>query len=154
MTGTLLIMASLALLAPAEVSPLQPEALRAAVNKGLPLIVKSMADYQESRNCFSCHHQAVPILAVTTAKSRGFKIDAELIKSALEYTEADLKSALESYLEGKGQGGGHAFSFAGRSETARRASRASAQFIRRLLTLGQNIEDRSGELFDLRLRDA
>ena len=83
-----------------------PGAVRAAVEKGLLPILKSMRDYPESRDCFSCHHQAVPTLALATAKGRGFAIEAEAIAEAVEHTEADLLGALESYRKGAGQPGG------------------------------------------------
>ena len=84
----------------------EPEAVRAAVEKALPLILKSTGEYPESRDCFSCHHQAVPVLALATAKGRGFAVPAEAIGGPVEHTEADLRGALEGYRKGVGQGGG------------------------------------------------
>jgi squalene cyclase len=103
---TLLIAACLSTFAPADDDLPKPEAIRAAVEKGLPLILKSTSAYPESRDCFSCHHQAVPVLALTTAKGRGFKVADEDIRGPVELTEADLRDALESYKKGNGQGGG------------------------------------------------
>jgi len=107
MTGMLLIVVSLATFSPPtdNDSP-QPKAVRAAVRKALPLILKSTEEYPKSRDCFSCHHQAVPVLALATAKQRGFAIDAEAIGGPVEHTEADLRGALKSYQQGSGQGGG------------------------------------------------
>src|SRR6476620_1360906 len=48
--------------------------IRAAVAKALPLIQKGAAGHMEHRTCFACHHQAVPILAMTTARARGFDV--------------------------------------------------------------------------------
>lgn len=84
----------------------RPEAVRSAVTKALPLILKTMEEYPKSRDCFSCHHQAVPLLALSTAKGRGFAVPAEAISGLVEHTEADLRGALESYRKGVGQGGG------------------------------------------------
>ena len=42
-----------------------PVTIRAAVAKALPLLEKSTAEYPHQRDCFSCHHQAVPVLALT-----------------------------------------------------------------------------------------
>jgi hypothetical protein len=107
MTGMLLIAAGLSagLPAPDDDSP-RPEAVRGAVEKALPLILKAVEKYPESRDCFSCHHQAVPVLALSTARSRGFAVEAEAIDEPVELTDADLRSALESYRKGNGQGGG------------------------------------------------
>lgn len=106
MTATLLIAAGLSAIMPTADDPPKPEAIRAAVEKGLPLILKSTLAYPESRDCFSCHHQAVPVLALSTAKARGFAVDAEAISGPVELTEADLQGALASYRKGDGQPGG------------------------------------------------
>ena len=107
MSATLLIMLASLSASPAEApgSP-RPEAVCAAVEKALPLILKSTAGYPESRDCFSCHHQAVPVLALVTAKGRGFAVEADAIGEPVELTEADLLGAIEAYRKGTGQGGG------------------------------------------------
>src|SRR3954466_16325701 len=83
-----------------------PESVRASVEKALPLILKGTGEYPESRDCFSCHHQAVPVLALATAKGRGFAVPVEAIGGPVEHTEADLRDALGTYRKGDGQGGG------------------------------------------------
>jgi hypothetical protein len=84
----------------------KPAAIRAAVEKALPLLLKSTGEYPESRDCFSCHHQAVPVLALSSAKGRGFAIPPEAIGDPVELTEEDLRGSLESYRKGAGQPGG------------------------------------------------
>src|SRR3954471_1667856 len=106
MTATMLIIAVCSSAFPASDDPPEPEAVRAAVAKALPLILKSTAEYPESRDCFSCHHQAVPVLALATAKGRGFAVPAEAIGGPVEHTGADLRGALGAYRKGDGQGGG------------------------------------------------
>lgn len=106
MVTTFFIVACLSVL-PADDPVLPgPEAVRGAVTKALPLILKSTAEYPESRDCFSCHHQAVPVLALSAVKDRGFAIAAEAITDPVEHTEADLRGALDAYRKGDGQGGG------------------------------------------------
>ncbi|HEY2155782.1 MAG TPA: hypothetical protein VGH33_09135, partial [Isosphaeraceae bacterium] len=85
---------------------LETVAVHAAVEKALPLILKSTSEYPESRDCFSCHHQAVPLLALTAAKDAGFAIPAGAIGGLVEHTEADLRGSLEGYRKGVGQPGG------------------------------------------------
>jgi hypothetical protein len=84
----------------------KPDAVRQAVAKALPLILKSTAEYPASRDCFSCHHQAVPALALAWAKERGFDVTDAAIRALVEHTEADLRAALEGYRKGVGQPGG------------------------------------------------
>jgi hypothetical protein len=107
MTATLLIFVSCLSTIPSEDPDTpKPEAIRAAVGKALPLILKSTAEYPEKRDCFSCHHQAVPVIALSAAKERGFTIPPEAISDPVEHTEADLRGSLESYQKGEGQPGG------------------------------------------------
>jgi hypothetical protein len=81
------------------------EAARAAVEKALPLLTKGATEYMQQRTCFSCHNQGVPMFTLKLAGERGFSVDAELLPRLAKFTEADLHSALESYRQGKGQGG-------------------------------------------------
>jgi hypothetical protein len=106
MTSILLMVASLSAIAPMADDLPKPQVVRDAVEKAIPLILKSTAEYPESRDCFSCHHQAVPVLALATAKARGFAVDEEAIRGPVEHTEADLEAAEESYRKGNGQPGG------------------------------------------------
>ena len=107
MTATIVLASVLAAIATTDNGDLpRPEAVRAAVEKALPLIVKSVEEYPKSRDCFSCHHQAMPVFGLATARDRGFAVKLETIRGAVEHTEADLRSALEDYKKGDGQPGG------------------------------------------------
>ena len=91
-------------LSAAEPAP-APKDVRAAVTKALPLIQKGAAGHREQRTCFACHHQATPILALTTARSRGFPFDAEDVQKHLRFIAKFLDTNREGYLKGWGQGG-------------------------------------------------
>ena len=85
----------------------RPETIRAAVVKALPLLVKASAvEYPKHRDCFSCHNQAVPAVALALARQRGFVVDAQTLRAIAEHTEADLNGAIDDYRKGKGQPGG------------------------------------------------
>jgi hypothetical protein len=48
------------------------EAIQAAVRKSLPLLQTAARGSMEKRKqCFTCHNQALPVMALTTARSRG-----------------------------------------------------------------------------------
>ena len=80
--------------------------LRQAVDKSLPLLVAGAQGSMEQRQqCFTCHNQGLPILALTTAKTRGYSIDEEHLQAQLKFTAAFLAKNKSRYLEGKGQGG-------------------------------------------------
>jgi hypothetical protein len=83
------------------------ESIRTAVNRALPLLVKaSSVEYPKHRDCFSCHNQAVPAVALALARQRGFAVDAKTLHAIGEHTEADLTSAIDDYRTGRGQPGG------------------------------------------------
>lgn len=82
-----------------------PEAIRTAVAKALPLIQKGSAGHRAKRTCFACHHQAIPILALTTAHARGLPFDAEDVQKHLRFIATFLDKNRANYLKGRGQGG-------------------------------------------------
>src|SRR5262249_10355272 len=80
--------------------------IRAAVTQALPLLEKGARGSMEKRSqCFTCHNQGLPILALTTAKARGFAIDEEHLKEQLAFTADFLDKNRANYRKGKGQGG-------------------------------------------------
>jgi Squalene-hopene cyclase C-terminal domain len=89
----------------AEEPAVTQAALRAAIEKSLPLLMKGAVGHRENRTCFACHNQGAPILALTAAKARGFAIDDEELGRQLSHTAKFLDSNRENYLQGKGQGG-------------------------------------------------
>jgi hypothetical protein len=93
---------------PIAVKPvdIDPARVRDSVGRALPLLQKSLVVYAEKRDCFSCHHQAVSLVALEIARSRGVAIDEEAVQGAVALTLADLESALEPYRKGRGQPGG------------------------------------------------
>jgi hypothetical protein len=85
----------------------RPESIRAAIGRGLPLLLNASAqEYPKHRDCFSCHNQAVPAVALSLARQRGFAVDAQMLRTIAEHTEADLNGAIDDYRKGQGQPGG------------------------------------------------
>ncbi|MEQ2005413.1 MAG: prenyltransferase/squalene oxidase repeat-containing protein [Limisphaerales bacterium] len=82
------------------------EAIRAAVEKSLPLLTAGARGSMEKRErCFTCHNQGLPVMALATAQSRGFKIYAEELAKQLKFTADFLDKSRTNYVAGKGQGG-------------------------------------------------
>ena len=92
---------------PKEVSEVTPEAIKAAIQKSIPLLEKTAAGTTHHRKCFTCHGHAMPVLTIVEARTRGFAIDEENLQAQLKHTAADLDRGKAGYLEGRGQGGGH-----------------------------------------------
>ena len=102
LAATLTFAAAVALAAAPEQQERTPTA---AVERALPLIQKSALEYTVQRQCFSCHHQTMSMLALTTARERGFAIDPKAIQGQVAHTEAFLRGGRENYRQGRGQGG-------------------------------------------------
>jgi hypothetical protein len=79
--------------------------VRSAIAKSLPLIQKGAAGHRTERTCFACHHQGIPILAMTAAKTRGFAVDDEDVQKHARFISAFLDTNRGNYLKGRGQGG-------------------------------------------------
>jgi hypothetical protein len=81
------------------------DALRSAIEKSLPLLMRGAVGHRENRTCFACHNQGVPILALTAAKKRGFRIDDDELAKQLRFISDFLGNNRDNYKAGKGQGG-------------------------------------------------
>jgi hypothetical protein len=107
-TRSLIAAGIAALIAPACAAAepsVPPAVVRTAVNRALPLLQKSAAEYTRHRQCFACHHQALPVLAMATAKSHGFKVDADCLQNQVAFTLKSLANNRDGYQKGRGQGG-------------------------------------------------
>jgi N-acyl-D-amino-acid deacylase len=63
-----------------------PEAVRAAIQRSLPLLQSSADTWLQRRACSSCHHQGLGLLTVAVARERGYTIDEGLVKVQMERT--------------------------------------------------------------------
>jgi N-acyl-D-amino-acid deacylase len=75
------------------------------LTRGLPIIQKAAANYPKNRQCFSCHHQTLPILAMVTARDRHLSIDDQLLQAQAEFTHLSFQGEHEALKAGKGIGG-------------------------------------------------
>src|SRR6266852_3167082 len=77
-----------------------------AVQRGLENLQKAAAKYPVHRDCFSCHHQTLPLLALVTASGRGFAVDDKLLQAQAEFSRDSFDRYVELMKNGKGIGGG------------------------------------------------
>jgi N-acyl-D-amino-acid deacylase len=81
-------------------------AIRAAIAKSLPLLEKSaQRSMEKRRQCFTCHNVGLPVMALTIARGRGFKIDEDNFRELLQFTADFLERNQANYRAGEGQGG-------------------------------------------------
>jgi hypothetical protein len=86
-------------------APVPSADLNAAVARALPPLTKGAVGHRESKSCFACHSQGLPIMAMTTARARGLAIDSDELKAQLKSIADFLGENRAGYREGKGQGG-------------------------------------------------
>ena len=80
--------------------------VKAAVERAIAPLQKSLTVYAEKRDCFSCHHQGITLVALEIARSRGLAIDEDAVNGAVTLSLDDLESARSDYRKGRGQPGG------------------------------------------------
>ena len=82
-----------------------PRDVRTAIKRALPLLEVGSAGAADQRTCFTCHSQAVPLLALAEARRRGFRVDADNFQRQVDHTAEHLRRGAARYRQGKGQGG-------------------------------------------------
>src|SRR6516162_10191453 len=85
--GVFLSLLFLATAARAQAAP----SAREAVTRSLPILQSSAGEFVAKRACFSCHHNALPILTLRLARSRGFTIDSQTLDAVEEKTFRTLR---------------------------------------------------------------
>jgi hypothetical protein len=75
-----------------------------AVGAALPLLQQSSETFfaKSGQGCVSCHHQALPALALQLARERGFKVNEEKARRQAETTRRILAGRRERLLQGAG----------------------------------------------------
>jgi squalene cyclase len=84
----------------------QPKTEHDAIAKGLLRVEEGAARYLEKRKCFSCHHQALPILNMTIAPKRGFVVEPAVLKKQIDRTVNYFRPQLEEIRKGQWMPGG------------------------------------------------
>src|SRR5687767_6020005 len=86
----------------ADEKPLDAATIKAAVVKSLPLLGQSAKISMEKRKqCFTCHNQGLPVMALTVARDRGLTVDEEVLRRQLQFTADFLSRGRDNYLAGK-----------------------------------------------------
>jgi N-acyl-D-amino-acid deacylase len=83
------------------------EAVKGAIEKGLVRVQKGAASYLTHRQCFSCHHQLMSILSLTSARQHGFAVEPERLPEQVEATLEYFRPRLKAIAKGGDMGGGN-----------------------------------------------
>jgi N-acyl-D-amino-acid deacylase len=81
------------------------KAVRKAIDKSLPVLGKAASNYPNNRDCFSCHHQSLPVMAIQAAKQRGYEVSEFGVALQVKFTVGSFSSKLAEVSEGRGVGG-------------------------------------------------
>lgn len=79
--------------------------VEAAAARGLKIVEKAAANYPNNRNCFSCHHQTLPMLAMVAVRDSTAKFDVKLMSEQAKFTHQSFLGRVDGMKEGKGIGG-------------------------------------------------
>ena len=77
-----------------------------AVSRAIPLIEKSVLAYVEKRDCFSCHHQALAMMALGRSRDFGLKVAQDSIATQVKFSLDYFGGRSKLLLQGKGVPGG------------------------------------------------
>jgi N-acyl-D-amino-acid deacylase len=102
---TVLVGIALAVLPAAVRAEAKTDATRAAIEKGLRRVEQGAASYITKRTCFSCHHQAMSIQSVASARRRGFAIDEAKLKQQVDFTLKTFSAKKDRVIKGQGVDG-------------------------------------------------
>jgi hypothetical protein len=66
------------------------EAARRALNRALEFVDTAASKWREERKCATCHLGTMTVWVLSEAKSQGFQISADTLKSVTEWTKERL----------------------------------------------------------------
>ena len=67
---------------------------------------KSIASYVEARDCFTCHHQALPIMTLSQARRSGFSVAQKTFTTQTRFTLEYFSDRHDRLPKGEGVPGG------------------------------------------------
>ena len=77
-----------------------------AVERSILLMEKSIATYVEARDCFTCHHQALPIMTLSQARRSGFSVAQKTFTTQTRFTLEYFSDRQDRLPKGEGVPGG------------------------------------------------
>lgn len=78
-----------------------PMARSKAIERALVVLERGARNYPRHRSCFACHHQTFPLLAQTTARPAGLRIDEPTFKLSAQHTVVWFESQRERLAAGR-----------------------------------------------------
>lgn len=82
--------------------------VKSATQRGLDQVMRAATNWQANTECFSCHHQTLPMLAATEARRAGILLDKAWLASQAETTHTYFEDRIEDMNAGEHVPGGAA----------------------------------------------
>lgn len=79
--------------------------LRGSIKRGLIRVQAAAANYPNHRDCFTCHHQTLPAMAMASADRAGMEVDRDLLAEIVDFSADSFETHLEQLEKGAGIGG-------------------------------------------------
>ena len=72
-----------------------------AVERGVRILEKAARNYPEHRDCFACHHQTLPLLAMREARAAGVSVDESVFRDTLDFVRKFFAARTSKMSEGE-----------------------------------------------------
>ena len=82
--------------------------VKSAVARGLARVTQAGINWRNNESCFSCHHQTLPMLAMTEAERAGFPLDKPWLHAQAENAHEYFQQRIDDMDEGQHVPGGAA----------------------------------------------
>src|SRR5262249_17989182 len=107
LASCILVLSCQILFAEDPAKPVGPERekIANAAARGLALVQKAAANYPKHRDCFSCHHQTLPMLAMVTARQHRLAGEEKLLQEQAKFTRDSFEGKIEDLKRGQNIGG-------------------------------------------------
>ena len=93
---------------PPPASIARPRGVRAAVTEAIARLRPIGPTFYEHTKCISCHHQSLPLLAMTLASARGIAVDADAVAHPVQAITDVWNRRRENFMLANGRDGGGA----------------------------------------------
>jgi len=84
---------------------IKPGRIVDALKHALPIVETAAESYPFHRECFSCHHQTLPVMAMVTSHGIGLETNAVLLAEQTEFTRKSFHDSTDNLRKGEAIGG-------------------------------------------------
>jgi len=81
------------------------QTIRVAIERGVQVLERGATNYPKNRECFSCHHQTLPLLGWTESRKAGCQVTEAVLPVQLAFSQKTFTERRERLSTGKSIGG-------------------------------------------------